>query len=897
MSNHYKKLSTIIMISIAISILSPALTLGDTKPSTISLCSAFDPNEFADPDSVHWPGYFWLWNAPLDQFTILEQLRDMASHGARSVCMLPMPRAFRPNNTNNSMDPDYLTPEFFDRVKWAVDEAAKLGMKWWLYDEGGWPSGQALGKVIEGHPEFAQHRLVREKLDNQKPITTPSDALAIIEDGLPPKVYLPGETWTPSSSNDDAYLYRVLAKGYADLLNPEAVKRFIALTHEGYCSVLQDHFGKTVLFTFTDEPNAPNIVPEKSMPWTPRMVTIYKNRFGKEIFPLLPKIFHQPDWDFARARIEYYDLWTSRFRDAYFKTIRDWDRSHGLASGGHLNGEDQTINAIRYGFGQALRQLRAMDVPGVDLIWRQLFPGMPNQHFFPKYASSAAHYNGTRYSFTESFCVYGNGLTPAQMKWLVDYQYVRGLNLLVMGCYPFSTKDHHMTGERPHFGRCNPLWDHLPEFHAYVARLGYALSAGRPKIETALYYPVRDLWAMGESAYTEADSHDRLANELLTRQCDFDLIDDDVLADETTKVENGVLMSGAMRYKTIVCDGVQWMQPEALAKLKQFAASGGKVLCTGRVSAVDEEPNSAGADRFIVGEIDEITARVQPTAQIDPPSRSLRAAARSTDDGEIVFLFNEENESYEGVIHHPATYARLLEPQTGRLIAAPKPSHSLPIRLQPDETRLFLFSDEPLPADSPVSFTEDIIALDEEITAQPRRRFIAGEHDFEIVEPVENLENTSWWGDYKGKSLSFADAAVWKNWLGEDYSGEVDYTASFNLPMTWDGAPLELETGAIEYAATIILDGKTVGSMLWSPWRLALPPCQAGKHQLIIRTANTLANELTSERVVNEWTAKKGPGWPSPYHARTIIFERESRYGGLLGPIQLRRMKKNDSAM
>jgi len=95
----------------------------------------------------------------------------------------------------------------------------------------------------------------------------------------------------------------------------------------------------------------------------------------------------------------------------------------------------------------------------------------------------------------------------------------------------------------------------------------------------------------------------------------------------------------------------------------------------------------------------------------------------------------------------------------------------------------------------------------------------------------------------------------------------------------------------------VILDGKTVGSILWPPWRLALPPCPAGKHQLIIRAANTLANELTSERVVNEWAAKKGPGWPSPYHARTIVFEKESRGGGLQGPIQLRRMKKNDSAM
>ncbi|MGI6414395.1 MAG: hypothetical protein ACOX1P_01900 [Thermoguttaceae bacterium] len=39
---------------------------------------------------------------------------------------------------------------------------------------------------------------------------------------------------------------------------------------------------------------------------------------------------------------------------------------------------------------------------------------------FPKFASSAAHQNGTALTLTESFGVYGNGLTPAQIKWLVD---------------------------------------------------------------------------------------------------------------------------------------------------------------------------------------------------------------------------------------------------------------------------------------------------------------------------------------------------------------------------------------------------------------------------------------------------------------------------------------------
>jgi len=90
----------------------------------------------------------------------------------------------------------------------------------------------------------------------------------------------------------------------------------------------------------------------------------------------------------------------------------------------------------------------------------------------------------------------------------------------------------------------------------------------------------------------------------------------------------------------------------------------------------------------------------------------------------------------------------------------------------------------------------------------------------------------------------------------------------------------------------VYLDGKPMGQILWHPWRLDLPPIAPGKHELVVRVANTLANELTSERVVRDWAGKSGPGWPSPYHERALVFERESRGGGMRGPIRITAMKQ-----
>jgi hypothetical protein len=108
-----------------------------------------------------------------------------------------------------------------------------------------------------------------------------------------------------------------------------------------------------------------------------------------------------------------------------------------------------------------------------------------------------------------------------------------------------------MCGERPHFGPINPLWDYIPTFHSYVARLGYALSCGQPAIDTALYFPVRDTWARGVRGEA-VDGYETLVDALLQNQCGFDLIDDDALTDTKTRIEKGVCRAGPMTYRKIL---------------------------------------------------------------------------------------------------------------------------------------------------------------------------------------------------------------------------------------------------------------------------------------------------------------------------------------------------------
>lgn len=846
--------------------------------STIGLVFEFDARDFQEPDAALWPGYFWLWNAPLDSERLQSQLRDMAAHGARSVCMLPMPRGFRPDSTNNRLDPDYLTPEYLERVREAVDMAAHLGMTWWLYDEGGWPSGQALGQVIAEHPELARQTLTRERVAAGRPFTVPADALGLVLEEPEHKYYRPGETWSPGTSSQTAYLYKWAAGGAADLFNPDATARFIGLTHERYAAVLGKHFGTTVRFLFTDEPAAGMPQPPRGIPWFPALPQAYEAQCGRGFLADLPLFFVEPGGLIpsaaARARVALYDVLTERFATAYFDPLKNWGRRHRLASGGHLGGEDETFGAVKHGYGHLLRPLRQLDVPGVDLIWRQLFPGREGQSHFPVAAASAAHQNGTRFAFSESFCVYGNGLTPGQMKWLTDYQYLRGINLLVIGCYPLSTRDHQMTGERPHFGPTNPLWDHLAGYHAYVARLGYALSVGAPIIGTALYYPARDMWAWGLAAREAVASYEDAARELMARQCPFDLIDDDMLSQGI--VERDELVAGAMRYRTIVLGGVQWLHPRARRRLEEFAAAGGHVLCVDRGPGCDGM--SAPSPTFRIGSVAEVARNTTPLITLTPPGRGVRVAGRQLRGRRIIVVFNEGPQPYHGSFPALGAAVSELDLMTGAIARGAVEGQRVALDLEPGETKAYEFPRARSRLARQGLVARERLTVDPaEIRAVSGKQRVVGEHDFEML-------------NRQFEGIPLVQSAVWKTWLGEDYSGEVDYQFVLDVPKAWGASRVQLETGPIEYAATVFVDGNPAGHLLWAPWRVLLPKCGPGPRAITIRVANTLANELTSERVSRSWAGKKGPGWPSPYHQRALAFERETRGGGFSGPVQFTRM-------
>ena len=444
------------------------------------------------------PALFWWWNAKLDAKALCAQVDDFYDHGFRTLCIHPFPKGFRPTKFPCDMEPDYLTDGYLDIYAAVTDHAAEKGMVCWLYDEGGWPSGGACGQVVVSDPvRFAIRRMERGK---------DGGATLIVEK------YDPCEK-----------------APYPSVIEPGATDRFLELTHERLKSRVGRHFGKAVPWVFTDEPSAPHGYDR--LGWSTDFAREFRARKGYDVTPFLTEMLRKGHAraEVRRARVDYYDVMADLFVERYLLPCRDWCRANGLFFGGHLDGDDDIRNALTHGHGSLLRSLRAMDLPGVDCIWRQIHPNS-SYTAFPRLASSAAHQTGARRVLSETFAIYGETLSPVLMKRTVDFQLVRGVNQFVFAFACQSTAGRFMSLGDPHFGPCDPKWPFMSAFNAYVRDASARLAAGTNPVRVAVYWDVRSVWAEGfGGGEAVAAAQSAVARGLDVRQVDFDFVDDDLI--------------------------------------------------------------------------------------------------------------------------------------------------------------------------------------------------------------------------------------------------------------------------------------------------------------------------------------------------------------------------------
>jgi len=319
-----------------------------------------------------------------DPEQLITFLRDSCGFGG-IVCNYPF------GETYLQVEQDW---ELFAKNLAKVDSA---GMRIWIYDEMGYPSIGAGGRVLEADPTVESLEIVYDKTS--------------------------GKVWTrPSYEYTHACNNYHCLRRIPDPGNPKATKLFTEVTHDRYKAHIKD-FSCVEAF-FTDEPSYMGInlgpIPEKvrarvpakdepdyTKPLLPMVVTSqgvgeeYQQRFSE---PLDTMALFAGDSDREKmVRQRYWTIMGERFANNYCGTLQKWCKNAGTISSGHFLREEKPECHVGL-YGNYIDVQRGLDIPGLDMLdtdpcsWNT---GDALQWLIAAYPVSAAIIDGKRLVMSE----------------------------------------------------------------------------------------------------------------------------------------------------------------------------------------------------------------------------------------------------------------------------------------------------------------------------------------------------------------------------------------------------------------------------------------------------------------------------------------------------------------
>ncbi len=598
--------------------------LGAVTPpgSAFPECFAHPPPESRILKIIHgWP------DRPEAQDGLIERLQRQGFGGV--VC-------------NVSFD-QYLESD----AKWeafvrAVRAAKEAGLALWLYDERGYPSGNAGGLVLREHPEWeARGLLVADRECDGGPVelALPPGPLFLaaafrVQDGqinLSNRVELaenardgklswtaPAGRWRVLAITESRLYEGTHAEGnlhqkmpYVNLLEPEPTQRFLTLTHQRYAERLGGDLGRYFVATFTDEPSLMSWylkpMPWRPLPWAPNLPAEFGQRRGYALdSTVVPALIADAGPRGAKIRHDFWLTVGEMVSSHFFGQIQNRCREWNIPSGGHLLAEESLVGHVPL-YGDFFRCARRLDAPSMDCL-----TSVPAEvpWFVARLLASAAELEGRRIvmSETSDHSQVWRGPGDNRPKRVVSAAEIRGTcNRLIISGVNAITSYYSFT-DLPD--------DALRRLNEWVGRCCAALTGGHQVADIALMYPIESLWPRFRPArHLTSDSPGATmiehawrgaADSLYAAQRDFTVMDSRALVEG--RVENGVLTHGNLRWRALVLPGTDTLPKAAWDNLARFARSGGVVIAVGALPANTEqdfpspEIQSLGRELFGAGE-------------------------------------------------------------------------------------------------------------------------------------------------------------------------------------------------------------------------------------------------------------------------------------------------------
>ncbi|MFH2068004.1 MAG: glycosyl hydrolase [Candidatus Omnitrophota bacterium] len=569
--------------------------------------------EFKNPGSLFRGAPFWAWNGKLKPDELRRQIRLMKEMGLGGFFM----------HSRIGLDTPYLSDEWFDCIRTCCEEAEKLGMKAWLYDEDRWPSGAA-GGLVTKNPGYRARSLVMEKLSDPRKLKRTKNTVAVFAakvegtsardvrriPGKKPVRLSPGETLLVFSVKINEGSSWFNGYTYLDTLNPDAVRQFIKVTYAAYRKEVGSRFGKSIPGIFTDEPYQNfsmfsedwEKTGRAACAWTGKLLLVFKRRYGYDLTAHLPELFLDVDGQsFTPARYHYHECVTHLFVQSFGRQIGEWCGKNNLFLTGHILGED-TLSSQTDVVGSCMRLYEYMQAPGMDLLteyWR-IFT-------VAKQVSSAARQFGRKWRLTETYGCTGWDFPFSGHKALGDWQAALGINLRCQHLAWYTMLGEAKRDYPASISYQSPWWKFYSRVEDYFGRINTVMTRGEEARDLLVIHPVESMWVLLRSDWRkspEVEKYDRtfwrLSDALLAGHLDFDYGDEDILFRHGRigkKDGSAVFVIGRASYRSILVPPMLTMRRTTLALIKRFQKAGGHITFAGEPPEyVDATPSTEVKD-------------------------------------------------------------------------------------------------------------------------------------------------------------------------------------------------------------------------------------------------------------------------------------------------------------
>ena len=310
----------------------------------------------------------------------------------------------------SGLELEYMSEEWLDVCEDIIKYAAENGISIWIYDEYNWPSGSCKGQVIKDNERFAGKKI---------------------------------SVWAdPVNFGKGNYFWSISdIPIYTDLLNPQAVKLFLTLTHEKYYERFHQYFGTVIKGFFSDEPSPMYAASCKTSGST--LELIYWDSLEDKYYQLTHRDFRLDVEKHLNGNTpsdlwqNYFYLLGQQFKTVFFDQIKSWCDQHNVLYTGHLMSESDPQSSLWYN-GDPMNVIKSFSIPGIDEIFTNT--DIEKVEWVTMKMIEAAASNTNRGAFAELFAVGPCDLTLGKRRQMIWLTALHGVDHFLMAISPIDSR-------------------------------------------------------------------------------------------------------------------------------------------------------------------------------------------------------------------------------------------------------------------------------------------------------------------------------------------------------------------------------------------------------------------------------------------------------------------------